>query len=237
MSDEELINALDLANTGVEPSPFGRMEIVIPGAPVSVQSSKKIREAYLATIKSELSRFHFILTGQLVLEVTWLVPAKSRYETDAKADIDNCLKPIIDAFTGPDGLFIDDCQLKGLYICWRHIVSGNERLHFQFDFDPVQWCEKDGLAFIRIERGLCCPVNLTWPGPLRESWVKVMRAGEHYKEKLERLGASYLALAAMTGGSQPFHVTRTAGFPLLSPQDFVAGLDNAASTPSPNEEP
>lgn len=235
MSDE-LLEALDLANAGTAPSPFGKMEIVIPGAPVSVQSTRKVRDAYLATIKNELSRFRFILTGQLMLEVTWLVPAKSRYETDAKADIDNCLKPIIDAFTGPDGLFIDDCQLKGLYICWRHIVSGDERLHFQFDFDPIQWCEKDGLAFIRLERGLCSPVNLTWPTPLRESWVQAIRTGEHCKERLEDLGASYLALAAMTGDSQPFHVTRTAGFPLLSPEDFASGVPGVTSTPYPISE-
>lgn len=193
-----------------------------------MQSTKKVREAYLATIKSELSRFHFILTGQLMLEVTWLVPAKSRYETDAKADIDNCLKPIIDAFTGPDGLFINDCQLKGLYICWRHIASENERLHFKFEFDPDQWTEKGGLAFIRLERGLCCQVSLNWPIHLRKSWVEAMQTGEHYKEKLEQLGASYLALAAMTGGSQPFHVTRTSGFPLLSAENFASGIDNAA---------
>lgn len=223
MSDE-LIEALDQANLGLAPSPFGKMEVVIPGAPVSVQSTKSVRSAYLATIKKELSNFSYILTGQLILNVVWLLPAKSRYETDAKADIDNCLKPIIDAFTGPDGLFIDDCQLKGLYICWRHIESGNERLIFEFGFDPDQWCEKVGLAFIRLERGLCCPVNLTWPQALRSDWVSAMRSGEYFKEKLENFGVPYLALAGMTGGSQPFHITRTAGFPLLSTDDFISGL-------------
>ncbi len=225
---DELIEALDQADSGVAPSPFGKMNIVIPGAPVSVQSTKVVRETYLATIKSELSRFRFILTGQLSLEIEWLVPAKSRYETDAKADIDNCLKPIIDAFTGPDGLFINDCQLKGLYICWRHIESGDERLHFQFDFDPIQWCEKENLAFIKLDRGLCCPVSMKWPKPVREIWVEAMRNGEKYKAELEQLGVSYLALASMTGGSQPFHMTRTAGFPVLSAEDFIAGAEAEA---------
>ena len=138
MSEEHdpLLQALTEAEAGKAPSPFGHLEIVIPGAPVSVQAAKPVREAYLARIKQVLTRYHFLLTGQLILEVTWLLPAKSRYETDAKSDIDNCLKPIIDAFTGPDGLFIDDCQLKGLYICWQHIESTDERLHFQFEFDP-----------------------------------------------------------------------------------------------------
>jgi len=224
--DDELIKAIDEANAGLAPSPFGKIEIVIPGAPASVQSSKAVKDSYLSTIKGKLANYQFILTGQLVLDITWLVPAKSRYETDAKADIDNCLKPIIDAFTGPDGLFINDCQLKGLYICWRHTESAEEKLVFQFDFDPHQWCERKGLAFLRLERGLCCPVCVLWPQSLRKDWVDLMCAGEAFKAKFETSGISYLALAGMTGGSQPFHITRTAGFPVLSADDFVRGGDN-----------
>jgi hypothetical protein len=218
---DPLSQALTEAQAGKAPSPFGQLEIVIPGAPVSVQAAKPVREAYGGRIKQELARYHFLLTGQLILEVTWLLPAKSRYETDAKTDIDNCLKPIIDAFTGPDGLFIDDCQLKGLYICWRHIESNDERVLFHFEFDPDQWCERADLAFLRLGGGLCCPVNTTWPRPARELWVKAVREGESWKSKLADLGAPYLALAAMTGGSQPFHMTRTKGFKVLSDQEFI----------------
>lgn len=198
---DPLIRALDEANAGEAPSPLGELEVVVIGSPASVQSTKAVRTAYLEKIKAELSRYKFVLTGQIVPEVTWLLPAKSRYETDAKSDIDNCLKPIIDAFTGPDGIFIDDCQLKGLYICWRHIDSGEERLVFHFEFDSDQWCERSGLVFLRLGNGLCCPVNTTWPRTLRELWVKAMKQGEQFKFALETAGAPYLALAAMTGGS------------------------------------
>ena len=156
-----------------------------------------------------------------------MVPAKSRYETDAKADIDNCLKPIIDAFTGPTGLFINDCQLKGLYICWRTIESGDERLIFTFEYDPDQYCERQGLAFLRLDKGLCCYVNTTWPKAARIAWVAAMKTGGFFKSQLEKLGVPYLALAGMQGGSQPFHITRTGGFPLLTEEEFIAGIDNA----------
>ena len=222
---DELIETIDQADTGKAPSPFGKLAVVIPGAPVSVQSTKTVRDAYIARIKSELARFSFVLTGQLMLDITWLVPAKSRYETDAKADIDNCIKPIIDAFTGPDGVFINDCQLKGLFICWRHIESGEEQLIFEITFDPDQWCDKTRLVFIRLERGLCCPVNTMWPKHLREGWVQAMRTGENFKAELELLGTPYLALAGMTGGNQPFHITRTAGFAVLSGEAFASGTD------------
>lgn len=226
MSDE-LQEALDRANAGQAPSPFGKMELVVPGAPVSVQSTKTVRETYLGQIRSLLAKFDYVLTGQLMLEVVWLVPAKSRYETDAKADIDNCLKPIIDAFTGPTGLFINDCQLKGLYICWRTIESGEERLIFTFEYDPDQYCERQGLAFLRLDKGLCSPVNTTWPKAARVAWVAAMKTGGFFKAQLEKLGMPYLALAGMQGGSQPFHITRAGGFPLLTEEEFIAGTGNA----------
>lgn len=223
LSDEPLLEALNEADAGVAPSSFGGLTVEILGAPVSVQAKKVVRDAYIAQIKAELSKFQFVLTGQIFLDVTWHVPAKSRYETDAKADIDNCLKPIIDAFTGPDGIMINDCQLKGLYVCWTDITSSNERLQFDFKFDADHFCDRDSLAFIRLDKGICCPVSTKWGKSERIVWVKAIQAGERFKAILEKAGVSYLALAAMTGGGQPFHITRTGGFTILSPEDFVAG--------------
>ena len=223
MSDEELIDAIEKSNLGLEPPPFGELLISIPGSPASVQSSKNVKDKYLGNIRVILAKYKFVLTGQLVLDVTWLVSGKSRYETDAKADIDNCIKPIIDAFTGPDGIFIDDCQLKGLYICWRHIESGEERLTFEFKFDPGQWCNKDNLAFIRLDNALCTFVDTSWPKPVKALWVKAMKKGQESKAALEQLNVPYLALAGLLGGSQPFHRSRTGDFPVFTPEAFIEG--------------
>lgn len=66
---DELIPAIDEANAGLAPLPFGKMEIVIQGAPASVQSTKVVKEAYLTNVKNELARFSFTLTVQLILEI------------------------------------------------------------------------------------------------------------------------------------------------------------------------
>lgn len=221
MSDQKLIESIELSNRGFEPLPFGELTISIAGSPASVQSSKNVKSKYLGQIKHALSKYKFLLTGPLFLDVTWLISAKSRYETDAKADIDNCIKPIIDAFVGPDGLFIDDCQLKGLYICWRHIDSGEERLDFEFRFDPIQWCNKSHLAFVRLDNALCTFVDTTWPKPIKRLWVEAMRVGQESKKVLEQLNLSYLAVTGLLGGSQPFHRSRTNGFPVFSPDAFI----------------
>lgn len=220
MSDE-LIEELELANSGALPSPFGKAKFEVPGSPASVQSKKAVRGAYLNAIRDQFKGLKYLLTGDLILNVTWLLPAKNRYETDAKGDIDNCLKPIIDAFTGPDGFFIDDCQLRGLYICWRHIESDNERLHFEFEFQPDQYSLKEELAFIQLDGALCTPVNLNWPSAAKVLWAGMLKSNQTSKNILEKLGVTYPAVASFLGGGQPFHRTRVNDFKLFSLSEFV----------------
>lgn len=225
MSDQ-LLEELNRANAGKAPSPFGRAEFVVQGSPASVQSKKNVRDAYLSSIKEQFSNLQYLLTGEIILNVTWLLPAKQRFETDAKSDIDNCIKPIIDAFTGPDGLFIDDCQLRGLYICWRHIESGNERLIFEFEFQGDQYSSKEELAFVQLNGALCTPVNLNWPSSAKVMWAAMLDANQKSKEILEKFGVTYPAVAGFLGGNQPFHRTRVNGFRVLSLCEFASGVLN-----------
>ncbi|MDP9350732.1 MAG: RusA family crossover junction endodeoxyribonuclease [Chloroflexota bacterium] len=221
--ENSLIELLHEAERGVAPSPFGKMEFSIEGSPVSIQASKDVRDAYIASIRRHFARLQFLLTGEIILEITWLISAKSRFETDAKADIDNCLKPIIDALTGPEGLIVDDCQLRGLYVCWRHAESGPERLYFSFEFGADEYCARSSLAFVRLTKGLCTPVNRDWPLAVREAWAQALREGERRKDKMEQLGVLYPLVTGLLGTSRPFHVTRLRQFPVISLDEFVQG--------------
>jgi Holliday junction resolvase RusA-like endonuclease len=218
---DELIDELDRAKRGEIPSPFGKAEFTVKGSPASVQASKDTRNKYIHSIKTQFKNLDYILTGDIILNVTWLLPTKSRYETDAKADIDNCIKPIIDAFTGPDGLFIDDCQLSGLYICWRHIESKEERVVFEFEFVASEYCSRDSLAFVRLESALCTPVNLNWPCAEKAIWAAMLESNQASKDVLEKLGTSYPVVAGFLGSSRPFHMTRVKGFKVVSPSEFL----------------
>lgn len=218
---DELMEALELAKNGEAPSPLGEAAFTLMGSPASVQSKKDVRDAYVASIREQFKDIKYLLTGELMLDVTWYLPAKSRFETDAKADIDNCIKPIIDAFTGPEGLFIDDCQIRGLYVCWRHIESDDERLVFEFKFQADQYSLKDQLAFVQLDGALCTPVNLNWPVPAKALWAGMLKTNEATKAILEKIGVSYPAVASFLGGNQPFHRTRVNGFTVLSLQDYA----------------
>lgn len=218
---DELSEELDKANRGEAPSPFGKAEFIVKGSPASVQASKDKRDQYINSIKNQFKPLSYVLTGDIILDITWILPTKSRYETDAKADIDNCLKPIIDAFTGGDGLFIDDCQLRGLYVCWRHIESEDERVIFKFEFVASEFSLKSELAFVRLESALCTPVNLNWPHAAKITWASFLKSSQASKDILEKLEVSYPLVASFLGSSRPFHVTRVRGFKVISLNEFV----------------
>lgn len=218
---DELIEELNKADRGEIPSPFGKAGFTVKGSPSSVQAKKDKRDEYIHSIKDQFKSLNYILTGDIILNVTWLLPTKSRYETDAKADIDNCIKPIVDAFTGPDGLFIDDCQLRGLYLCWRHIESGDERVVFEFEFVADEYTSKDKLAFVRLEGALCTPVNLDWPLAHKKKWAAMLKSRQTSKDILEELGASYPGVAGLLGSSRPFHMTRVKGFKVVNLSEFI----------------
>lgn len=52
MSDE-LIEELELANSGDLPSPFGKAEFEVLGSPASVQSKKAVRDVYINAIREK----------------------------------------------------------------------------------------------------------------------------------------------------------------------------------------
>jgi Holliday junction resolvase RusA-like endonuclease len=211
------------AKRGEAPSPFGRLEFSVEGSPSSVQAAKAVRDAYVASIRQHFSNLKFLLTGEIMLELTWYISAQDRYETDAKADIDNCIKPIVDALAGPQGIMIDDCQIRGLYVCWRHSETGTEHLDFQLEFGPDDFTARDELAFVRLGNALCTPVNRDWPAEARAVWAEMLKKMEASKAGLARLGTSYLPLAGLLGTPRPFHATRLRHFPIISLDEFVRG--------------
>ncbi|MDO6562458.1 hypothetical protein Q4488_03585 [Amphritea sp. 1_MG-2023] len=62
---------LEKAKNREIPSPFGKAEYVVPGTPASVQSKKAARDACLAIIKSLFKNTEYLLTGEIMLNVTW----------------------------------------------------------------------------------------------------------------------------------------------------------------------
>jgi hypothetical protein len=214
MSDDELLEAIESTNDGKAPPPFGSLEFKIPYSPVSIQAKKQGKDEYIERVKTAFAGKDYLLIGDISIELRWWISAKSRYETDASADIDNVLN--IDALTGPNGLFIDDCQVRSLHVAWSHSMSGNEYIEVRIDFIPDEWSSRDDVVFIDIGQGLCILAPKSLSIEAKTLWSDLLTKMTLFKEKFLSLGGAYPSVAGLQGAPRPFHKTRVRGFRVVS---------------------
>lgn len=129
---------------------------------VSVQSRKQCKEEICSLIQSELSKFKWIISGSVNIDLVWYLNDIERQETDKVGDIDNITKPVLDSLTGLKGILIDDSQIGALYTFW---MSRNESicdniLKIKISFNNDYCLEKQNLIFIKYSNAICLPVNV-----------------------------------------------------------------------------
>ncbi|NMF61983.1 hypothetical protein DP113_10585 [Brasilonema octagenarum UFV-E1] len=129
---------------------------------VSVQSKRAYREQICNLSQGELSKFKWIISGCVNVDFTWYLHAVERQETDKVGDIDNITKPILDSLIGPNGVLIDDAQIRALYTYWlshNELVEDN-LLKIKISFNNDNCLEKSNLIFIQYANAICLPVNV-----------------------------------------------------------------------------
>lgn len=129
---------------------------------VSVQSKKVYKEQICNLIQNELSKFKWIISGCVNIDFIWYLHAVERQETDKVGDIDNITKPILDSLIGPNGVLIDDAQIKALYTYWlsRNELIEDNLLKIKISFNNDDCLEKSNLIFIQYVNAICLPINV-----------------------------------------------------------------------------
>jgi len=221
MDDEPLIKEIAAAAKGECPPLFGRMEFTVPGAPVSLQAKLANRQEYESRVRKAYAGNQFLLIGDIQIEFRWWISARSRYETDASADIDNALKPTIDALSGPNGLFVDDCQIRGLQVAWSHSDKEQEFIEVRLEFTPDEWYPSNDLVFLNLGNGLCIPSPKQLPTAGKQQWCEILNQRIGAKEELLSMGASYPWAASLLLAPRPFHRTRVNGFTVLTEEEYL----------------
>lgn len=118
--------------------------------PVSLQagSGRKttFQSALAEAIKGNTDR---IFTGDVKAEVTWYISEERRYSTHIVADLDNIIKPLFDAVTGPTGIMIDDNQVQQLGASWEDAMPGNLKFTMVISaLSPSEFIPRRNLEFI-----------------------------------------------------------------------------------------
>jgi Holliday junction resolvase RusA-like endonuclease len=191
MDDSEFLD--ELAKDKHQVAPIGgELSFSFILQPVTVQGKQAARSAFRNTIQEELQHFQYLLSGDVSLEITLQVHQSDRYESDASPDLDNFLKPLLDSLTGPNGILIDDCQIRSLGINWISWGRHDTKIELQLRFADDEYVAKRGLLFVQIDRSpLCMPIDTTLPKSQQRILLLLMRHQFRTRDKLKGKGWDY----------------------------------------------
>jgi hypothetical protein len=141
------------------------------------------------------------------------------------ADVDNILKPTLDALSGPDGILIDDCQVQAVTSSWIDWTREDQQQltirirHIADDFLPRQ-----SLAFVDLGRNLYMPVHVGLPAEARTLIASYLASAVIGRDKLVALGAEFSSSRAIMPVQRVFHRSRLGkGFRLGTLLDYEQG--------------
>jgi Holliday junction resolvase RusA-like endonuclease len=222
MADDKYIEAFEaeLSKDPYEVPPItGELHLSIDVPTVSLQGKKTARDALAATLQEETKKYAYLLSGDISLDITLQVHQRDRYESDASPDLDNFLKPLLDSLAGPDGLLIDDCQVRTLSIDWISWVREDTRIELFFRYIDGEYVNKKGLLFVQIEGPLCMPVDTSLPLMQQRILFSHMKFSFRQRKRLEKYW-DYYAASSVLPIQRRFHRTRINGFPVKSAREY-----------------
>lgn len=219
---------------------FGECHFSIQGKPVSLQSSGEAKRKYQEKIKQAIHEYEFIFYREVSITITWYTDVRSRYLTDSSNDIDNIIKPIIDAIVGKDGLLIDDCQVQHVECYWLDVPHGEEEYvevcvqslggtnDYTIDKQHVCFFQKYGPIYYmvpivnkisaKIFYEQCCYI-----------FSEAEKINKSYAEKEDgEWAAEYFQMNAMPMAAVSYHITRLnrSGFPCIKKEEIEKFIDD-----------
>lgn len=192
----------------------GILTIEVPVAPVSFQAVAPRKAAVTAPLRTIVEPCSYLLSGDVKIAIQWWISARDRYESDDSADVDNIVKPILDALCGPEGILIDDCQVQELVCYWSGGYENplQQRVRIEVKHNPEEWLSKRDLVFLQVDRALYLPMHDGWPPPvvmsMAEAYIRMFEGARHMLDG----GASPQSANQMRPGQRVFHRSKLGAF-------------------------
>jgi len=134
----------------------GRVQIYSAVDPVSLQASPVRKAAFRSALGSAVqSGTTGVFTHDVEVSLVWFIEESRRYQTHLVADLDNVLKPILDAVTGADSIMIDDNQVQSIRASW---MTPGPRTGFELDLTALMMDDyvlRQGLSFVEFNSDRC----------------------------------------------------------------------------------
>lgn len=200
--------------------PADQISLAFRLAPVSQQAQSRAKAEFVASVRAETTSAGFLLSGDVSLEVEWLVAEQVRYETDRSPDVDNILKPLIDSLAGPAGILIDDNQVQHVSCSWLDSNSDQEELHVRVRYTPGEWVNKRGLVFVQFARGLCLPIPAEEWHFVSLAWLESFKGLLSARFAADEQALPYSWSRMLMPQQRVFHRSRLRDFEVVDEQAF-----------------
>lgn len=192
--------------------------------PVSAQSTAERKKVVFDAIRMITMPVRYILLGDISVELKWFINEEERYESDSNADVDNIVKPILDALSGPDGLVVNDCQVQPISSSWLSRVGDKEHIEITVSYEADAYFEKKKLMFVQLHRGVCMPLSKELKPEQLGIFLKRFERQYQIRDELMTTGVPSYAARDSMSIQRAFHRTRVNGFSVRSLEDMKGVL-------------
>jgi Holliday junction resolvase RusA-like endonuclease len=196
------------------PPETGLIKLEYKFPPVSAQSSAEKKSQLRDGVRNLMHDCPFVLGSDVKVHIEWEIHETQRYESDSSADVDNIIKPIIDALAGPNGIIINDCQVQEVTCHWHNPYSMNvtEQFSVEIAFDPESFYDKSNLLFIQFENALCFPIIDNADEKAISIVVDLVSNTLASRKQLLEMGTPEYEARGIMPIQRFFHRTRISGF-------------------------
>ena len=196
----------------------GELLFLIPRAPISLQATAVRKQAVRELVRDQTSKLDFLISGDIQIDIEWLLNERRRYESHVSPDVDNVLKPTLDALCGPQGALIDDCQVQAVSCRWIDWTRDDEQSEIRIRFFPDERVSRSGLKFVHMGRSLCFPFETDVPPIALMVMVQMVLGAFDAKDELNS------TRRIVRGG-----ITRDAGPATLQPRPYCVEIPRRKS--------
>lgn len=149
--------------------------------PVSAQNKNEDKLRFRTEVQKITSMSSYIITGTCWVAIDYYCCNINRLKNPGVYDMDNIVKPIMDALVGQNGLMVDDVLVDRVTVNW---IDTQMHDHFtvEIEYPDLYFSKKSDLVFIKSNSGWCWPVSRTM---IQD--VKTIRLMQYYFELWESI--------------------------------------------------
>lgn len=140
--------------------------------PVSTQNNGGKRAAFKNELQEITKDSKFIITGTCWIAIDYYCQHVKREKNPGVYDIDNIIKPILDALVGLNGLLIDDVIVNRVTVNWIDTPC-EDYFEVEIEYPDLLFTEKETLVFLKDSSGWCFPSS--FQSIKNEKYIEMMK--------------------------------------------------------------